>query len=171
MEQILSSRRPRRGASAGQASKQCQDEALKLHEPRIRSCPASLLPNVKSSGNTVFSYLRTWQTHSTRPLCEARIRRGSSSNVSAHYRSPYPEAATPPLRTAGGVTCHTCPGSSCRLGDISIRPQELAAQVRRLGERWSLTMESSSLGNSTGKPEGAQRGMGKPEQELTMTLH
>lgn len=38
-EPILSSRMPHKGATASQASKPCQDEALKLHEPHAKKLP------------------------------------------------------------------------------------------------------------------------------------
>lgn len=169
-EQILSSRRPQRGASTSRASKQCQDEALKLHEPHVRSCPASLLPNVKSSGNTVFSYLRTWQTHSTGPLCEGRMWRGSSSNVSAHYPSPSPEAAGPPLLAADGGSCQACTWGSCWLGDTAIGPQELTAQVRSVqGSLWSWKAAHQAIGwEQRGRRKQEQNGQGTDNDLVLM---
>lgn len=88
----------------------------------------SLLPNVKSSGNTVFSYLRTWQTHSSGPLCGARMRRGSSSNVSAHYPAACPKAAPPPVLTVeGGVgeAIRLALGTAAGLGIVPQHPKNL----------------------------------------------
>lgn len=165
-EQILSSRRPRRAASTSRASKQCQDKALKLHEPHVRSCPENLLPNVKSSGNTVFSYLRTWQTHSAGSLCEAGMWRSSSSNVSAHYPSPYPEAAAPPLLASDGVAVSLVLGAAASLGILPKDPKNLQPKwgecVR--GGVWLWKSAHWAIG-------WAQRGRRKQEQELAMTLH
>lgn len=153
-QQILSSRRPSEGTITGQASKQCQDKALKLHEPHARSCPVSLLPNVKSSGNTVFSYLRTWQTHSTQPLCEARMQRGSSSNVSAYYPSPYPDTAAPPLPAARVGGHWTRSQGSCWPGDT-------AAQVSREWVGVAFDHGRQPTGNRMEEPEGPPGGKRK----------
>lgn len=106
--------------------------------------------NVKSSGNTVFSSLRTWQTRSTGPLHEARMQRGSSSNACGQYPSLLWRLLLRPswFLVGGAVSSRQLLSWGCYHRTLrTCGPSETE------DGRWPLTMEGNPLGNKMGKPE------------------
>lgn len=115
--------------------KQCQDEALKLHELHGRCCPGEFTSECEVEWkHSVFLF-----ENLADPLLRASLRSKNAEGQFIKCQCPLPSSLSQGCSSAcpdgggwGGGSHQTRTWDSCWLGDSATAPQELAAQVRRV---------------------------------------
>lgn len=154
-EPILSSRMPHKGVTGSQASQQCQDEALKLHELHAKKLPGQF-PSAWEAEWKLFSSVRTWQTQLPSLSAQQECRTAAPQGWCSLSLS-YPVVAAPPLLTAGGNSHGVCTLMLLGPKNMAIGSQVSGSGVRRMGFDYGKQPDLHRMY----KPERAQRGQRK----------
>lgn len=107
-EPILSSRMPHKGATASQASKACQDEALKLHEPHAKKLPGQFSSDHEAKWKQSFLSGGLGRPGHPASPCSRNAMPSSGWLIPALTTHLYPVEAAPPRLTAGGHSHQVC---------------------------------------------------------------